>query len=193
MESVMPLKKSIEFMLCLGSLALAPGLTPAQDQFGAVPKNQIVDFARIGADQTEALKINDAIYQGIGFANTFLVITPGGNVIIDTSSANCASKHHDLLTKVSDAPVRYIILTHGHGDHTGGVYLWKGEGTQVLTQATFPELRAYQDRLVGYFNRSNAAQFNFNEERLAELSRRRRTRSIPRSRFSTAMTSSWVA
>ncbi len=177
------------------AVAAAPGLvaiaccailcgfpTPAaraQAPLGQVPQGQIADFARIGADQTEALKVNDAIYQGIGFANTFLVTTSEGNAIIDTSAANRATKHRDLLTKVSRAPVRYIILTHGHGDHTGGVHLWKQEGTQVLTQRNFPKLCAYQDRLAMYFARSNAAQFNFDETRLVELSRASINKVVP--------------
>jgi glyoxylase-like metal-dependent hydrolase (beta-lactamase superfamily II) len=141
----------------------------AQD-FGRVGPNQVVDFTRVGQNQTEALKVNEAIYQGIGFGNTFLVTTPEGNVIVDTSSPNIAPKHRELLTKVSAAPVRYIILTHGHGDHTGGVHLWKQEGTQIVTQRIFPEFRAYQDRLAMFFARNNAAQFNFDEARLKSLS-----------------------
>ncbi len=145
------------------------GFAAGQD-FGQVARpNQAVEFRRIGEDQKEALKVNDAIYQGIGFGNTFLVMTPEGNVIIDTSSAAMASKHRQLLTKVSNAPVKYIVLTHGHGDHTGGVHLWRQESTQILTQRNFPPFRAYQDRLVGYFARSNAAQFNFDAERLKQL------------------------
>src|ERR1700681_362239 len=108
--------------------------TTFAQNFGQVAPNQAVDFTRVGQNQTEALKVNEAIYQGIGFGNTFLITTPDGNVIVDTSSANVAPRHRELLTKVSAAPVRYIILTHGHGDHTGGVHLWKQEGTQIITQ-----------------------------------------------------------
>ncbi len=97
----------------------------------------------------------------MGFSNTYLVTTPEGNVVIDTSISGMAPKHHKMLTAISDAPMKYIILTHGHGDHTGGVYLWKGEGTEVIAQRNFPAFRAYQARLRGYFNRRNAAQFNF--------------------------------
>ena len=142
---------------------------PAQVGFGEVPQSQVVDFTAIGKNQAEALKINEAIYQGIGFGNTFMVVTPAGNVIIDTSSANIAQRHHDLLVKVSAAPIRSIILTHGHGDHTGGVNLWKQDGTQIITQRLFPEFRAYQDRLGMFFTRNNAAQFNFDETRLKSL------------------------
>ena len=175
-------------------VVLASASAAAQAPFGQVQGN-LADFARIGADQTEALKVNDAIYQGIGFANTFMVVTPGGNVIIDTSSANRAPQHHELLRKVSDAPIRYIILTHGHGDHTGGVHLWKQAGhARSSRSATFPSSLAYQDRLAGYFVRNNAAQFNFDEKRLGELSRNRpRARSSRPSPLPIATTSRWAA
>jgi alkyl sulfatase BDS1-like metallo-beta-lactamase superfamily hydrolase len=146
---------------------------------GQAPPGLAVDFGRIGQNQTEALKINVSIYQGIGFGNTFLVITPGGNVIIDTSSASMAKHHHELLTKVSAAPVRAIILTHGHHDHTGGVHLWKQENTQIIAQQIFPEFCAYQDRLAMYFARSNAAQFNFDPERLKALYQSPQNKVVP--------------
>ncbi|MEX2112905.1 MAG: alkyl sulfatase dimerization domain-containing protein [Pirellulales bacterium] len=167
---------SISCVLQAGCL-LAPAR--AQDSFGRVPESSIVNFANIGADQKEALRVNHAIYQGIGFANTFMVITPAGNVIVDTSSVNRAPKHKELLSAVSDAPARYIILTHGHGDHTGGVHLWKGDQTDIITQRNFPEFCAYQDRLAPFFARNNAAQFNFDEARLVELARSPKSKVVP--------------
>ena len=52
----------------VGAMAwLALNLTAgAQDPFGQRPAGQAADFGRIGANQTEALKVADAIYQGIG-------------------------------------------------------------------------------------------------------------------------------
>lgn len=35
-----------------------------------------------------------------------------------------------------------IILTHGHGDHTGGVKLWKEAGTEVIADALKVRLQA---------------------------------------------------
>ncbi len=162
---------------------LLPSLARAQAGFGQVAPNQVADFARIGQSQTEALKVNEAIFQAIGFGNTFLIVTPGGNVVVDTSSVNAAPKHHELLTKVSTAPVRYIILTHGHGDHTGGAHLWKQDGTQIVTQRIFPQFCAYQDRLAGYFARSNAAQFNFDERRLKSYYQSPQSKVVPTTLF----------
>lgn len=116
---------------------------------------------REGLDRKEAVKITDNIYQAVGFGNTFLVTTPAGNVIIDTSSALSAPLHVKLLKARSTAPVKYIVLTHGHGDHTGGVALWKEPGTEVIAQKNQVEFLNYQERLNRFFALRNSAQFVF--------------------------------
>ena len=114
-----------------------------------------------GSDQREAQKINDVIYKATGFGNTFMVVTGEGNVIIDTSLPSMAPRHKALLTAVSDAPIHSIILTHGNGDHTGGVALWQQAQTQVIAQQNSVEFLAYQKRFNGLFIQRNAAQFGF--------------------------------
>ncbi len=112
---------------------------------------------REGADQREAIKVHDHIFLALGFGNTFLVTTPGGNVVIDTSSPVPARRHVKLLTAASAAPVRCIVLTHGHGDHAGGLSQWKTPTTQVIAQRNHVEFMNYQTRLQGFFALRNAA------------------------------------
>jgi alkyl sulfatase BDS1-like metallo-beta-lactamase superfamily hydrolase len=135
--------------------ALAVAGTAAMAQIPANPTTLV----REGLDAREAVKITDNIYQAVGFGNTYMVITPGGNVIIDTSSPAPARLHVRLLKEKSSAPVKYIILTHGHGDHTGGVALWKEPGTEIIAQKNQVEFLNYQARLNGFFALRNAAQF----------------------------------
>lgn len=106
------------------------------------------------------LQINDAIYQASGFGNTFLVVTSEGNVVIDTSIFLSAAAHKEALQAIDGGPVRYILLTHGHGDHTGGVNLWREEGTQVIAQANQEDFLHYETRLGPLFAHRNAAQFS---------------------------------
>ncbi len=115
-----------------------------------------------GAEQKEALRVNDHVYQANGFSNTYLVTTSAGNVVIDTSTGAFASKHKKLLQAVSDAPVRYIIITHGHPDHIGGIRLWRGPETQVVAQANYPAFRRYHKMLAGLQIRRATAQYNLN-------------------------------
>jgi len=124
----------------------------------------------VGRDQTEAIRINEAIFQAIGFGNTTMVVTPDGNVIIDTSLIVNAPRHKRLLQAEDDGPVKYIILTHAHGDHTGGVNAWREEGTEIIAQDEHYEFVNYQNRLKGMFSQRNAAQFpSLNVVQLSEL------------------------
>jgi len=158
----MPWRRNVLLWLfafgCFGSSVASIGLA------------QVVDFTQAGRDLKEPIKVAENIYQAVGFGNTFLVTTPAGNVVIDTSIMGMAARHHEMLKKISDAPIKYIILTHGHGDHTGGVYLWKQDGTQIIAQENFAAFRAYQDRIKGYLSRTGAAQFNFNLDRMIAAS-----------------------
>jgi len=141
--------------LALTFATAAAAQPPAQERFGA---NQPTSA---GADQTKALEFaGGRIFQATGFGNTFLVTTKAGNVIVDTSLPTNAARHHALLTAVSSAPIKDIILTHAHGDHTGGVGVWKGPGTHIVEQANSVEFRNYQVRLAGFFAVRNAAQYN---------------------------------
>lgn len=124
----------------------------------------------VGRDQTEAIRISDTIFQATGFGNTNMVVTPAGNVIIDTSLIVNARRHKQLLQAADDGPVKYIILTHAHGDHIGGVSAWREEGTEIIAQDEHYEFVNYQNRLKGLFSQRNAAQFpSLNVVQLSEL------------------------
>ena len=142
-------------------LWLTADLFEAQAQQDQVPTNPIT-LTNVGRDQTKATQVTDHIFQAIGWGNTFMVTTPAGNVIIDTSIALNAALHTKLLRAESSAPVKYIILTHAHADHTGGVPAWKqvgGPDTQVIAQRQHVEFMHYQARLNGFYALRNAAQF----------------------------------
>lgn len=106
------------------------------------------------------LQINEAIYQASGFSNTFMVVTSEGNVIIDTSIFLTAAAHKQALQAIDAGVARYIILTHAHPDHIGGVNLWKSEGTKVIGQRKQVDFLHYERRLAPLFLHRNLAQFS---------------------------------
>ncbi|PYX51651.1 MAG: hypothetical protein DMG79_02655 [Acidobacteria bacterium] len=109
---------------------------------------------------TKAVKINDSIYMAPVSGNVYLVKTPAGNVIIDTAAADQAPIAKKILTAESQGLIKYIILTHGHADHIGGIDLWKQPGTQIIAQRNYVEFVNYVTRLEGFFAPRNAAAFN---------------------------------
>ncbi len=117
-------------------------------------------------DQPKVVKINGSIYMAPFGANVYLVTTPSGNVVIDTGTSSEAANARDFLRAESHAPVKYIILTHGHADHIGGISLWKEAGTQIIAQRNYVELVNYVARLEGFFAPRNAAVFNRPQEEL---------------------------
>ena len=94
-------------------------------------------------------------------SNTIVLETSAGAVIIDTSRPPASKAHFDLLQQSGVTKAAYVILTHGHGDHTGGVALWKGAGAKVVAQEQFTEFLGYQRLLAGFFAKRNGAQFQF--------------------------------
>jgi alkyl sulfatase BDS1-like metallo-beta-lactamase superfamily hydrolase len=106
------------------------------------------------------VRINGSVYMAPLAANAYLVTTPAGNVVIDTGPVAQAPVIRKLLGAVSRAPVKYIILTHGHADHIGGIVLWKQDVTQIVAQRNYVELVNYVKRLEGFFEPRNAVAFN---------------------------------
>ncbi len=149
-------------------VALASASAVAQTQIG------VDNPLRTGESQQAAVRVNDAIYLAYGFGNTFLVTTSAGNVVIDTSSVVRAPRAKELLQRENAGPIKYIVLTHAHGDHAGGVPLWKAADTQVIAQKEHYEFVNYQTRLAGFFAERNAAQFNFQRPQTGRVGRQLR-------------------
>jgi alkyl sulfatase BDS1-like metallo-beta-lactamase superfamily hydrolase len=108
----------------------------------------------------EVRKISDNAYYTTGVGNTFMITTSEGNVIFDTGLVIQSAKQLKLLkAEVSDAPVRYVIVSHSHADHSGGTKLWLEEGTEVIAHTDFEEEQRYLTELQPYFWGRNRTLF----------------------------------
>src|ERR1700721_3372339 len=59
---------------------------------------------------TKAVKISDSIYMAPAAGNVYMVMTPAGNVIIDTALAAQAPNARKLLAAETHGPSHYILL-----------------------------------------------------------------------------------
>ncbi len=74
------------------------------------------------------------IYTAVGFhgANTTMIVGTDGVIIVDTlMGPESAANAMKAFRKYSDKPVKAIIYTHSHGDHTGGAISFMPKGAVV--------------------------------------------------------------
>ncbi|MEM9704730.1 MAG: MBL fold metallo-hydrolase [Pseudomonadota bacterium] len=114
----------------------------------------------------EAREISAGVYQATGVGNVQLIKTSEGDVLFDTGLALQTPKQIEALANArGDAPLRYIVLSHSHADHTGGAKLWAEKGTKLVAHAEFPEEQRYLTELQQYFWNRNRTLFPFLGER----------------------------
>src|SRR5436190_7199759 len=90
------------------------------------------DFSKVTIKVT---KVSGNIYmlEG-GGGNIAGSVGDDGIVIVDDQFAPLAEKIQAALKVITDKPVRFIINTHYHGDHTGGNEPFSNAGSTVIAQ-----------------------------------------------------------
>ena len=112
------------------------------------------------------VKVNERITVagGYGFtgANMVVIDTGDGLAIVDTMEGpGATAKAKEDLGALMEKPVKNIIYTHHHGDHTGGTAAFIGEGTKVIATRAFVDmLTNYNARLQARIMGDVAIQYN---------------------------------
>ena len=88
-----------------------------------------VSASAITGDQPEFRKLAEDVYAYIGKlndSNAMAIVTTEGVVIVDTG--NNTTDTRELLKHVQSVtkqPVRYVVITQNHNDHSGGAALFR--------------------------------------------------------------------
>ncbi|HEV8075040.1 MAG TPA: MBL fold metallo-hydrolase [Candidatus Acidoferrum sp.] len=113
---------SLQLAVILGIALLVCGGLRAQDK----------DFSKV---EIKVTKVSGNIYmlEGDG-GNIAASVGEDGIVIVDDQYAPLADKIQAALKnlKITDKPVRFVINTHYHGDHTGGNLPFANSGSTLI-------------------------------------------------------------
>src|SRR4051794_15414556 len=98
------------------------------------------DFSKV---EIKVEKVAGNVYMLTGSGgNIGACVGDDGIVIIDDQFAPLAPKIKAALKGIADKPIRFILNTHYHGDHTGGNEVFGNEGTIVAQENVRKRLAA---------------------------------------------------
>ncbi len=101
--------------LVFGLAAAADKKSPVKPAAAAQPAH---DYSK---DELHLLKVQGNIYMLVGAVGNITVqVGKDGVLLVDTGIAPMADKVIAAYRSLSDRPLRYIVNTHLHADHTGG-------------------------------------------------------------------------
>jgi cyclase len=107
------------------------------------------DYSKV---EIKTTKLADNFYTLEGQGGTIgILVGPDGVLMVDGEFAPLSQKIMAAIRQVSNQPLRFLINTHVHGDHTGGNENFAKMGATIFAR---PELR---DRLIHPAPQANGA------------------------------------
>ena len=89
-------------------------------------RGQHPDFSKV---QIKTTKISDNFYTLEGQGGTVgVLVGPDGVFMVDCQFAPLSDKLAAAIQQISDRPIRFLVNTHVHGDHTGGNENFRQDG-----------------------------------------------------------------
>ena len=114
----------------------------------------ILLFAPLGAyamtgDKAEFQKLADDVYAFVGKlndANAMVIVTTQGVVVVDTGNNPPETRIlQRFIQSVTTQPIRYVVITQNHGDHTGGTPLFSPPATVIVQDKVAKDWAAMKD------------------------------------------------
>jgi cyclase len=100
--------------------------------FGGAASAQGIDFSKVEI-KTIDLGHNTYRLEGQG-GNITVAVGTDGIIMVDGQFAPLHDKIKAAVAAISPLPIKYLVNTHFHGDHTGGNAGFQNEGATVVAQ-----------------------------------------------------------
>jgi len=80
------------------------------------------------------VQVAENIYS-FGSSSTFsmVIVTDEGVIVADPINKNHSEVMLKAIKSITDQPIKYLIYSHSHWDHTGGGQVFKNEGATILS------------------------------------------------------------
>ena len=123
--------------------------------------------ARNAEFDREIIQVTDGVYTAIGYgASTIsMVLGHDGVVVIDGGmSVSWSREAREAFEEITDLPIKALVLTHDHGDHTLGARAFVDADREIevwATEAFGKETRAFQSAGITYNRVRGARQGGF--------------------------------
>ena len=116
----------------VATMVLFPFGAMAQQQSQA-PSPAGVDFSKV---EIKTTNLGDGIYmlEGEG-GNITVAVAKDGIVMVDSEYAALHDKVKAAISAVSNRPIKFLIDTHFHEDHSGGNEAFAKDGAAVIAEA----------------------------------------------------------
>jgi len=102
----------------------------------------------ITGEKAEFKKLADDVYAFVGKrndANALVVVTTQGVVVVDTGNNPPETRLlQNFIKSVTNEPVRYVIISQNHGDHTGGTPLFAPPANVIVHDRVAKEWAAWK-------------------------------------------------
>src|ERR1700726_933472 len=117
-------------MSVVATTLLLAGAATAQQQ--PTPPPPPPDFSKVEIKTTD-LGDNCYMLEGQG-GNITVAVAKDGIIMVDGEFAPLHDKIRAAISNVSNQPIKYLIDTHFHGDHTGGNEPFAKDGVTIVSE-----------------------------------------------------------